>query len=71
MTVAELIAKLEGLPRGMRVLVDGYEGGLENPGDIRIASVGASDYLKSYWGEFDEVPRDMDKPWFAAVVIPR
>jgi hypothetical protein len=31
MTVAELIEKLRAMPQDMRVVVDGYEGGFDDP----------------------------------------
>ena len=72
MTVEELMAALAKFPPDMRVLVDGYEGGLDVPGELRLARVDVQEWQRSYEGMFEEICSDKStRPFFQAVVIPR
>lgn len=59
MTVAELVEKLRALPQDLPVLVDGYEGGLQDPEAPRLTRVhlGANEPV-SYDGPHEECERD-------------
>jgi hypothetical protein len=75
MTVAELIEKLKEFPPGLRVLVDGYESGMSEPGEVCRVTARESGYgPSSYLGEFeiydDDYPSSERVP-FEAVRIPR
>lgn len=39
MTVRELIEKLQAMPQDVVVVVDGYEGGVEEPTQVRAAFI--------------------------------
>lgn len=57
MKVKELIAKLEQFDPEMRVLVAGYEDGLDDPDGIRVRVVTSRGY-DSPIGEYTDLPFD-------------
>lgn len=61
MTVAELIAKLQELPQDARVVIDGYEGGLEDVEVVRVIEiiVGSKGPCSDLFGTHEQ--------WFPAV----
>jgi hypothetical protein len=56
MTVAELIAELQGRPPDMEVFTHGYEGGLVPMNRVKptLVSGPADDHRPSYFGSHDE-----------------
>ena len=74
MTVAELIAKLQEMPQDARVVVDGYEGGLEDVSNVNTISVVLNGNRPGfeYYGPHEEWEPYMDQePDETAVYIPR
>lgn len=56
MTAKELSEKLANLPPDMPVLVDGYEGGLDNINSVHLAVVyKVWDTMDGLMGEYDEL----------------
>ena len=72
MTVKELIDKLSVFDPDMRVLVDGYEGGLDDPQEPRQNLIVLDYHRQSYYGkhEYHHVT-DMKPADCIAVIIPR
>jgi len=54
LTVEQLINKLKSYPNDAKILVDGYEGGLDAVLDVNIVSVKYDDTQKWYYGPFEE-----------------
>ena len=54
MTVKELVDALEGFPNDMRVLVDGYEGGMDDISPPRLARAHIGCYSGDYMGDHAE-----------------
>lgn len=76
MTVAELVAELSLYPSDMRVLVSGYEGGLDDPAPLKaltgVRSYDVAGMMGGYPASPDLVLDDLgEAPPFDAVVIPR
>ena len=74
MTVAELITKLQEMPRDARVVIDGYEGGLEDVSSVSIIPVvlNKNGPRPDYYGLHEEWEPYMDQePDESAVYIPR
>ena len=65
MTVAELIAKLQGMPQEARVVIDGYEGGLDDLKTVELIEM-VVDSKECYGGLFG--PHEQ---WYPPVVDPR
>ena len=72
MTVGELIEKLQKFDPSMRVMVDGYEGGLEDPQEPRQNFVVLDYHEHSYYGkhEYHHVT-EMNPASCSAIIIPR
>jgi hypothetical protein len=76
MTVGELIAKLQEFPSEMRVLVDGYEMGFDNPYPPRIETAYFQDDEEggvngTYWRYTDCWESAARRATFQAVVVSR
>ena len=54
LTVEQLINKLKSYPNDVRVLVGGYEDGLDAILDVSIVNVKYDDAKKWYYGPFEE-----------------
>jgi hypothetical protein len=65
LTVAELIGALKAFPPETRVMVDGYEGGYDNPEIPKLITVAADVFDSDVYGSFED-GRD-----FPAVLIAR
>lgn len=62
-TVGELIERLSKLPAGMRVLVDGYEGGFSGVASTTLVEVQELAGMPDYMGRFatlEDAAREMD-----------
>jgi hypothetical protein len=75
LTVADLMEKLAAYDPDMRVLVVGYEGGYDDPDELRVQEVRYLGYEDRYHGEYvDSYPwrisNEVNFP-FDALVIPR
>lgn len=73
MTVEEIINILKEYPPDMRVLVKGYEGGYDNPDEIKEIEVydrGKGGYSGEYEST-DYVDEEETVTKFKAVIIPR
>lgn len=72
MTVGELIEKLQKFDPNMRVLVDGYEGGLDDPEEPRQNFIVLDYHEQSYYGrhEYHHVT-EMKPADCSAIIIPR
>ena len=64
-TVAELIAALQQFPPETRVMVDGYEGGYDDPVAPKVISVSLDSYDNCIYGSHED-GRD-----FPAILIAR
>jgi len=72
MTVAELIAKLQEMPQDARVVIDGYEGGLEDVSTVQTTSIALNRNEPGIFGPHEEWDPYMDQePDETAVYIPR
>ena len=72
MKVKELIENLQKFDPNMRVMVDGYEGGLDDPQEPRENLVVLDYHEHSYYGRHEyHHATDMKPATCAAVVIPR
>lgn len=71
MTVKELIRALSAFPADMPVVVDGYEGGADNPQLPKLDRVTPRGYDASLIGIYDDMPDDHDPNAFAVVRISR
>lgn len=67
-TIRELINKLEEYPDDLRVLVDGYEGGLDY---LNFRKTEAFYKPSSYCGSFDEVWYKDEDDTFGVLVLSR
>ncbi len=54
LTVEELINKLKTYPGNLKVLVDGYEGGLDAILDMSMINIEYDETKKWYYGPFEE-----------------
>lgn len=78
-TISDVIAELEGVQQecgDLPVLVDGYEGGYEQPMSIKVVEVadrGAAAAEEQWWnGRYEDTEwSPPHRPRFDAVVIPR
>lgn len=72
MTKAELFAALAAFPDDMRVMVDGYEDGLDDP-IIRVTRSDLVQYEKSYCGQYgdDGWGGTARQPQYRVIVISR
>lgn len=61
MTVAELINLLEGFPPDHRVVIRGYEDGVDDVGAARLVLLKLNVFDDWYYGDHDERP-DGDTP---------
>lgn len=64
-TIAELIAALQQFPPETRVMVDGYEGGYDDPVAPRLITVDLSGDESTVWGAYE------DGRHFPAILIAR
>jgi hypothetical protein len=72
MTVGELIEKLSAFDKDMRVFVDGYEGGLDDPKEPRSNWVVLDYHEHDYYGRHEyHHCTDMKPADCSAVIIPR
>ncbi len=74
MTVAELIAKLRELPQGARVVIDGYEGGVEDVARVTMAPilVNVGDIADTMYGNHELCSESSERPADeTAVYLPR
>lgn len=74
MTVAELIAKLQELPQDARVVIDGYEGGVEDVAQVSMAPilVNVGDIADPMYGNHELCPEPGERPADeTAVYLPR
>ena len=55
MTVAELIEKLKEYPQDLRVVVRGYEGGVNDVSDFKEFEILLDYYDACYYGKHEEV----------------
>lgn len=65
MTVSELIEALRKEPQDARVVVDGYEGGVDDANSIRQLRirVNATKHV-GYWGDHEDIhPDDTEEPF--------
>jgi hypothetical protein len=66
MTVGELIEKLQAMPQDARVVVDGYEGGVDDAADPALVTI-ALNVNASTWMGKHEVVDDMNRDRFEGV----
>ena len=79
MTVAELIAKLQEMPQDARVVVNGYEGGLDDLETVELIEivVGLNESYGGLFGPHEKWhppvvdPRGSNLPHETAVYLPR
>jgi hypothetical protein len=79
MTVGELIAKLQEFDQDMMVVVDGYEGGVDELRHVQTASIALGYNVEGwYYGDHEMVtdgyltPEEKEKyPVVTAVYLPR
>ena len=75
MTTAELIEILKDYPQDSIVVVDGYEGGLEELDTISTIIINKNVNEESYYGDHEEAMSNpkhkLDMPEFPAVYLPR
>lgn len=72
MTVAELIAKLQEMPQDARVVVDGYEGGLDDASIVQTTLIVLNENEPGIFGPHEQWMPYMDRePDETAVYIPR
>ena len=55
MTVGELIAKLQAMPQDARVVVDGYEGGVDDAADPELVEVAVNVNSSTWLGDHEIV----------------
>jgi hypothetical protein len=73
-TVAELIAKWRELPQGARVVIDGYEGGVEDVAQVTMAPilVNVRDIADTMYGNHELCSESSERPADEiAVYLPR
>lgn len=58
MKVKELIEKLQALPPDMMVIVDGYEGGVNETSDVAVETIALNVNQEWYYGAHDTVEED-------------
>lgn len=54
MTIAELIKKLQEYPEDTRVVIRGYEGGLNDVDEVELTKIYLNYYTASYYGKHEE-----------------
>lgn len=67
LTVKDLIQKLSNFPSDLRVLVEGYEGGLSDILNIKQVQVALNQHKEDWLGPHEEDPNSKDN----AVIILR
>jgi hypothetical protein len=53
-TVTELIAKLQQMPQDARVVIDGYEGGLEDVTEVAKLAIVLNYHSSAHFGPHEE-----------------
>jgi hypothetical protein len=65
MTIAELIKEFEKYPQDTRVVVRGYEGGVDDVGGVKETEIYLNYNTSWYYGKHEEVedatPKDCEK----------
>ena len=60
MKVSELIEKLQALDPNLRVVVDGYEGGVKDAGYVTVEEIALNVNEEWYYGEHEIIEADED-----------